>query len=101
MPSLLMTQSSRGVSVISARIFKRELDLYKEASGSLINYRKIQILSWNCNPREMTDISRILGIEGKTQWDAFKYLRVPIFKTAPKSYSWLLIIDKIKNRIST
>ena len=57
----------RRVSVISARLFKRELDLYQEVSNSLINYNKSQILSWNCNPREMVDISRILGINGKTQ----------------------------------
>ena len=49
----------------------------------------------------MADFSRILGINGKTQWDDFKYVGVPIFKSALKSSSWLPIIDKIKNRIST
>ena len=87
--------------MVSSRIFKRDVDLYQEALGSLINCNKSQILSWNCNPREMADISRILGIEGKTHWDDFEYLGVPIFKTALKSSSWLPIIDKIKNRIST
>ena len=67
----------------------------------MINYRKRQILGWNCNPREMVDISRIFGIEGKTQWDAFKYLGVPMFKSTPKTSNWLPIVDKIKNRINT
>ena len=60
-----------GVSVISAKLFKSKLYFYQEASGSPINYNKSQILSWNCNPREMVDISRILGINGKIQWDDF------------------------------
>ena len=85
----------------SSRLFQKELSLYQEASGSLINFRKSQILSWNCNPREMADISKIMGIEGKTNWESFKYLGVPIFKASPKSSPWLQIIDKIKSRIST
>ena len=34
------------VSVILTKIFKREIELYQEASGSHINYRKIQIYGW-------------------------------------------------------
>ena len=34
-----------GASSISARIFKRELDMYQEASGSLIKYNKSHIFS--------------------------------------------------------
>ena len=89
------------MSVNSTKIFQKELDLYQEASGSLINFRKSQMLGWNYNPREMADISRIIGIERKTQWDAFKYLGVPIFKASPKSSSWIQIVDKIKSRINT
>jgi hypothetical protein len=54
-----------GASTLIARKFKQELELYKEASGSKINYRKSQIFGWNCSPREMVEISRILEIEGK------------------------------------
>ena len=53
-----------GASVVSARLFKRELEKYQDASGSLINYNKSQILTWNCNPRDLADISRTLGING-------------------------------------
>jgi hypothetical protein len=67
-----------GASTIIARKFKQQLDLYKEASGSQINYKKIQIFVWNYKPREMVDIARIMEMEGETQWDSFKYLGVPI-----------------------
>ena len=90
-----------GASTHSARNFKTELDIYQEASGSKINYVKSQIFRWNCNPREMLDISRILGIEGKTHWEAFKYLGIPIFKASPKSTNWLPIVDKIKARVNS
>ena len=63
-----------GASSQSTKNFKHELDLYQDASGSKINFAKSQIFGWNYNPREMLEISRILGIEGKTQWDAFIYV---------------------------
>jgi hypothetical protein len=87
-------------SIRSANKFKVELDKYQAISGSIINYRKSQIYGWNCTPREMTDITRILGIMGKTQWDSFKYLGVPIFKASTKSSCWAPLVDKIKARIS-
>jgi hypothetical protein len=34
----------------TARNFKTELDLYKDSSGSEINYQKSKIYGWNCNP---------------------------------------------------
>ena len=83
-----------GASVASARLFKRELEKYQDASGSLINYNKSQILSWNCNPRDLADISRIIGIKGSSQWVDFKYLGVPIFKAAPKVSSWIPLMEK-------
>ena len=87
--------------MVSARLFKRELEKYQDASGSLINYNKSQVLSWKCNSRDLTDISKILEIKGSPQWVDLKYLRVPIFKATPKVSSWLPLIEKIKNRIST
>ena len=44
----------------TARSFKRELDAYKEASGSEISLRKSKIFGWNCPPIEMIEISRAL-----------------------------------------
>jgi hypothetical protein len=88
-----------GASTIIARKFKRQLDLYKETSGSQINYRKSQIYGWNCTPREMVEIARVMEMEGETQWDSFKYLGVPIFKSKPKSSHWFPLLDKIKARI--
>ena len=81
--------------------FKRDLDMYQEASSSLLNYNKSYIYSWNCSPRDLIDISNILGIKGTPQWSDFKYLGVPILKTTPKASSWLPLIDKIKNRVNT
>jgi hypothetical protein len=86
-------------STIIARKFKQQLDLYKEASGSQINHRKSQIFGWNCKPREMVEISRILEMEGETQWESVKYLGVPIFKSKPKYSHWSPVIDKIKTII--
>ena len=55
-----------GASHHIARIFKNELDNYCQAFGSKLKLRKSLIYSWNINPREMIEISRILGIEGVT-----------------------------------
>jgi len=89
-----------GSSIIIARKFKQELDIYTIASGSKINYAISQIFGWNFTLREMTDISRILEIAGKSQWDSFKYLGIPISKSSPKFAQWLPLIDKLENRIN-
>ena len=67
----------RGESIISAGLFKRELDIYKEVSGS-------KIYGWNCSIRDMTRIARLSGMEGTLSWDSFKYLGIPILKSVPK-----------------
>ena len=53
-----------GASIISAGFFKRELDIYKEVSGSKISFQKSKIFGWNCPIREMAGIARLLGMEG-------------------------------------
>ena len=75
--------------------------MYQEALVSLLNFNKSHIYSWNYSPRDLIDISKILGIKGTFQWFNFKYLGIPIFKTTLKASSWLLLINKIKNRINT
>ena len=55
-----------GASPIMTKMFKYELHSYCEASGSKLNMRKSQIFSWNTNMRELSVISRILGIVGVT-----------------------------------
>jgi hypothetical protein len=49
----------------------------------------------------MLEISRVMGMEGCTNWDAFKYLGVPIFRTKLKASQWLPLIDKLKERINS
>jgi hypothetical protein len=88
-----------GASLKTAENFKTELDLYKACSGSEINYHKSKIFGWNCNPRELLQISRILEMEGITVWDNFIYLRIPIFKVHSKVAHWLPMVDKLKNKI--
>eukprot|EP00253_Pinus_taeda_P032784 PITA_32784 len=88
-----------GASIISARSFKKELDIYMMFSGSKINLRKCSIYGWNFSIKELSDISRLLEMEGIRKWESFKYLRIPIFKSKPKVAHWLPLLDKLKNRI--
>ena len=88
-----------GASIISADLFKRELDIYKEVSGSKINFQKSNIYGWNCSIRDMTGITRLLGMEGTLSWDYFKYIGIPILKSAPKVAHWMPLLDKLKIRI--
>eukprot|EP00253_Pinus_taeda_P034931 PITA_34931 len=88
-----------GASLISARHFKRELDIYRLISGSKINYRKCFIYGWNCSIKELSDIARLLEMDGIRNWESFKYLGIPIFKSKPKVAHWLPLLDKIKSRI--
>jgi hypothetical protein len=90
-----------GASVQTTRNFKAELDTYNEISGSEISLPKSKIYGWNTSPREMLEISRVLGMESFTNWDSFKYLGVPIFRTKPKASQWLPLIDKLKERINS
>lgn len=89
----------RGSSLHTVVHFKLELDSYCTTSGSKINLRKSQIYSWNINPRELSGITQIIGIEGVTIWDSFKYLGVPIFRTSPKATDWAPLVDKFKKKI--
>eukprot|EP00253_Pinus_taeda_P022364 PITA_22364 len=88
-----------GASLFSARHFKRELDIYGSISGSKINYRKCSIYGWNCSTKELANIARLLEMDGNRNWESFKYLGIPIFKSKPKAAHWLPLLDKIKNRI--
>jgi hypothetical protein len=81
--------------------FKKELDTYTETSGSVISLNKSKIYGWNITPREMLEISRVLGMEGSTSWDEFKYLGVPIFKSVSKANHWNQLIERIKNIINS
>lgn len=88
-----------GASINSARSFKKELDIYREVSGSKINFLKSTIYSWNCSVKELSEIARILDMEGSWAWDSFKYLGIPIFKTNPKVAHWIPLLDKLKLKI--
>jgi hypothetical protein len=55
-----------GASVQTTKKFKMEPDVYKEISRSEVSLPKRNIYRWNILPREMLDISRVLGMEGCT-----------------------------------
>ena len=83
----------------SATIFKKEMDAHKEVSGSEISLRKSKIYGWNCTPREILDISRVLGMEGTMMWESISYLRIPLVMANPRNSLWLPLLDKIKGKI--
>jgi hypothetical protein len=88
-----------GASPIIANFFKEELDAYAAVSGSEISKAKSKIYGWNITPKEMVGISRVLGMEGHTNWEAFNYLGIPIFKGSPRASQWNHLIDKLKKKI--
>ena len=79
--------------------FKREIDIYKEVFGSMINFQKNTIYGWNFSNREMVEIAKILDMEGYVSWESFKYLGIPIFKNNSKVAHWTPLLDKVKSRI--
>jgi hypothetical protein len=90
-----------GASTTIANNFKKELDIYTKISGRLISMTKRKIYGWNITPREMLEISRVLGMEDYTTLEEIKYLGVPIFKSTPKYSHWNQLIEKIKNIINS
>jgi hypothetical protein len=88
-----------GASLATTKKFKKEIDIYSDISGSMISLAKSKIYGWNITPREMHEISKILGIEGSTIWEEFKYLGVPLIKSNPKATHRNHMIERIKNRI--
>jgi ribonuclease HI len=90
-----------GASRLVAKRYKEELDAYAAVSGSEISQTKSKIYSWNITPNEMREISRILGMEGHTNWETFTYLGIPISKTNPRTSNWNHLLDKLKKRISS
>eukprot|EP00253_Pinus_taeda_P019066 PITA_19066 len=88
-----------GASINSASSFKKELDIYKEASGSKINYSKSTIYGWNCSAKSLADIARLLEMKTCQDWESFKYLGIPIFRSTPRVSHWTPLLDKLKLRI--
>jgi hypothetical protein len=90
-----------GANNNSARCFKTELYMYKEVSGSEISLHKSKIFGWNCTIREITDISRIIRMEGTITWDSIKYMGIPLFKSIPRVIHWLPLLENLKLKIQS
>lgn len=88
-----------GASINSAISFNKELDIYRLFSGSKINYRKCSIYGRISSIKELSDIARLLEIDDIRNWESFKYLGIPIFKSKPKVAHWLPLLDKLKIKI--
>ena len=77
------------------------MEIYKEVSGSKINFQKSRIFSWNYPVRELREIARKLGMEGAMDWDDFTYLGISICRTKIKSTKWGATLEKIKGKIQS
>ena len=90
-----------GASTVITERFKKVLSTFLKALDGKINTDKSKYYGWNCLPGNMARISRILGFDGITDWDYFRYLGIPIFKGKKKKADWLGLIDKILKKKST
>ena len=59
------------------------------------------VYAWNYPPGTLERIVRILGFEGKLNWNSFSYLETPIFKGKKTSSYWQGIVYEIKKTISS
>lgn len=88
-----------GARILTARRFKKDLEIYNQVSGNKINLQKSKIYCWNCPGTELGRIARALEMECPRNWVSFTYLGVSIFKTTSNSANWNPIIDKLKAKI--
>ena len=71
-----------------AERFNKTLSFFLKASNSKVNIKKSKVYDWNFPPRTLVRIVRILGFEGKINWNSFSYLGSPIFKGKKNSIDW-------------
>ena len=81
-----------GASMVIAKRFKEALSLFSKDSEGKVNLIKSKVYAWNCLPRTIARISRILGFEGKLNWNSFTYLGTPIFKGINTFADWWGIV---------
>ena len=63
-----------------AERFNEVLSSFLKASDGKVNSIKSKVYGWNCPPRSLERIARVLGFECKLNWNSFNYLGTPIFK---------------------
>ena len=63
-----------------AEIFNKVFSSFLKASDGKVNLIKSKVYGWNFPPKTLARITRVLGFEGKLNWNSFNYLGTPIFK---------------------
>lgn len=86
-------------TVPSASKFKKFLDEFSEASGSVLNKGKCHIYSWNMLPIMLASIAGCLGFAASSSWSSFKYLGLPVFLKRATSKDWLPQLEKFKSKL--
>ena len=75
-----------GASTVIAERFNKALSSFLKASYGKVNLKKSTVYVWNCPPRTLARIVRLLGFEGKLNWNSFSYLGTAIFKGKKNFY---------------
>lgn len=84
-------------SVREARVIKKMLDTFKQASGLEINKGKSHVFFFNTQDETKRNIIRILGFsEGSLP---SKYLGAPLLEGRPNSHHWKELIDKMESKL--
>ena len=86
-------------SVQEARSFKSFLNIFDKASGLAINQAKSQVFFLNTVLATQRNILQILGFS-KGSFPS-KYLGVPLIPRSLNSMSWMELIDRIKQKLSS
>ena len=90
-----------GASVTIVERFRKFISTFVKASYGKVSDVKSKIYVWNYPARTLANISKMLGYEGCSSWNSFRYLGVPIHKGNKKSSDWKDLVEKIKNKIHT
>jgi hypothetical protein len=83
--------------VKEAKVYKKILEEFGEASGEEINHSRSMIYFFNTNPEIQRKLANIMGFECKTL--PTKYMGIPLMDIACKNSTWEGVINKLQERI--
>jgi hypothetical protein len=84
-------------TVKEARAIRCVLDIYKEASGTIINLSKSQFFFFNTPIHVQRNIARILGFQRASL--PSKYLGAPLIDKAIWNTSWQELLEKLETKL--
>ena len=90
--SILMGEAS----IKNAKIIKKALNDYGQATGQLINWNKSSIYFINVNLKRQENIRRIMGCEVGITLGT--YLRLPLYLEPPDSF-WSSLVHKLHSKL--